>query len=285
MKRTPSRNPPSNDPDGATPSRHSMPPIAFVTTTAAVSPTQAVDPTDSVWLSMAHLIPEGEVVPCRVDVQLVCHNLVEGAERLTQQRAALESAGVAVDSARLAATPSLALALASVSVLSPRAATGSREKLTEFTPLANAIFDDAARQAAKGRLPAKVVTSLRAAEGVVARVRAVAQLVGMYGKARDVIDGRTNLDDGELRRAGALCAELLSLLRMEDSQRGADDEVRRAAIDLRARYWTLVKRHHAWMQRVAGAMWGDAAREYVPPLGSRRVVRRAKPAAAKPTPA
>lgn len=286
MKKTShSRHPGPVDVEVAPRARPSMPPTAMPTASAAHVAAH-LRAHDASWLAAAMALQPAEVEVCRADTQIVSQNLRATAENLTEAAAELAARGVVVDAERLAATSALALALASARVPRERRVSGAQSLLREIAPLRRAFVADAARQVEKKRLDAAEVDPLLTSDGGVDQVRTLRALTALYHAHASTLTGHTTIDADDLRRAESLTDRALERLRMAASHRGVPGDARAAAADLRNRFWTLAKRHHAWMECIAGAAWGSKLRTHVPPLeGGRRAARARAAAPVPPNPA
>lgn len=248
------------------------------------APAPSWDPSSPVspWLPAALGIAARDVSPCRASIPRVVQNLAAGADALLAERDEIDRAGVAVDWARVAASSSLGVALSLVAARVDASEPTLADARRALVPSRRLLSSDATTLSLKKVFPAAEVRRLLRDGTDAGRAHAVVGLADLYRTHAETIAGRTTVTADDLATATADAETLLAWVGRGKRVRGATSVDARARRDLRDRFWTLARQHHAMLCRVGGAYWGRDVARHIPGLQSARVVRHVA-VAAQPT--
>ena len=233
----------------------------------------------------AALIPITDVVPCTVNPNLAVRNAMTGRAALLAVRADLEATGLRFDWDRLASLETLCRALtytATRVAAYPRVGE-IKALLRETMPLRKMLLTSARLHSLSGRCPAAEVARIAKGRGSYDAAVDLSDLADLHTR-HDLVDAKGPATSEQVARALALGQELRSRLIPNGVRRpGTRTETQRQTAIQRDRFWTLLTRYYADVERAAGALWGSRYRQHVPALGSRPMPRRRPPKLVAPT--
>ncbi len=217
-----------------------------------------------------------EVVGCRVDVLLAQHNVREGVATLLAERPTFEADPDAprVDWEVVAAVPDLAaaLVLAATECVPALSDKTLRGRIGECFDLRALLLGDAQTLVRKGLLPGTKVAAIERGTGSFDAAADCVALAKLYAANATALRGKTAVSAADVRRAGALGAELLAELSPGGARRKST--VPAEARDLRDRLWTMLLGAYRRLEQLAGYRWGRALPERFPALQTRAAKRR-----------
>lgn len=205
-------------------------------------------------------------------------NVKTGVESVVAERVRIESDPDApkVDFVRIETTVRVAHALVFAALRASHAVdpkASPREQVSEAFELRDVILASAVALAKAGRLDPREVAKIQAGTGPLDAAEDCIALAALFRREARRIAGASPITDVQLARAAELGTELVSSLKPT----GAHPKVKRPtpvsdAAVMRDRMAALLRRHHAYVVKVGGWLWGYDVADHVPPLGSRAVV-------------
>jgi hypothetical protein len=228
------------------------------------------------FLTAAKAIEPGAIEECCADVVLTYHTVMRGVESVVGSGAVLVGKLPNVNVEELSMLPRLAQGLAfaalqvhrelrtaSFGTLFDRAQTLRRKlrKSAEALAEANLLSDaDADEVRLRGHMDV--------AEDCLA-------LAAVFRRNEAKIAGRSPVVAADLREAEQVSEKLRELLGQQGEEGGAPSLVK--IIEMRDRFWTLLKQRHDVLWRCGAWLFGRAVDERVPPLPVRQAMIRRPP--------
>ncbi|ADO69602.1 hypothetical protein [Stigmatella aurantiaca] len=223
------------------------------------------------FLSAAKAVEPGLLEECCSDIVLVYHNVLRGVEGVLGSGAVLVSKLPNVNVVELSMLPQLVQGLAFCALQAQRdLQTASFGKLFERAQqMRRKLRKTADALAEAGLLPEADADEVRL-HGQQDVLDDSLALVSLFRRNEARIAGRSPVMASDLQEAEQLMGKLGAMLGQagDDSGAGAPSFIK--SIEMRDRFWTLLKQRHDVLWRCGAWLYGRVADERVPPLPDRQ---------------
>jgi hypothetical protein len=240
-------------------------------------------------------IADAEVQPLNCNAMVCFHNARSGAMAVLAERARIEADPEApkVDFARIEATVSVGEA----AVFAARRAANTVAEKSEIQSKTAEMFEsrDLLASSAVAAVKAKLVKGKEAdtiaiilrGKGPIDGAQDCIDLGSWFRRNASALAGKTAVTTADIAKAERLGAEVLRMVSPAGVEAATEADVNAAVTEaaaMRDRMGTLLARHHAYVARVGGWLWGHDVAEHVPLLRARSVTptRAAPPAPPAP---
>ncbi len=240
-------------------------------------------------------IAAADVQPLNCNAMVCFHNARSGAMAVLAERARIEADPDApkVDFARIEAT----VRVGEAAVFAARRAANTVAAKGDVQAKTSKMFEvrDTLAASAVAAVKAKLVKGEEAdaiavilkGRGPIDGAQDCIDLASWFRRNASALRGRTAITTADLEAAERLGAELLHVLSPAGVEVAVEAELNAVATEaasMRDRMATLLARHHAYVARVGGWLWGHDLEAHVPLLRS-RAVTSPRAVAAPPAPA
>lgn len=245
------------------------------------------------FVGAARKLAKEQVVPLKLDVNLIFANVGQGVSAVLPQLGRLRAELPLLPIDDLAKLPLLAEALLYAHAESQRHHQPAKrqeidEKRTELLALREPLLLQAEVFAHLGLLPNDRVAQIRGGKGLFDAAQDGVALSDLYAEYRDRLAGKHPFGDAQLARVAALGQALLQVI-TPDGARSPIPAAAAAAMDDRDRIYSLLVLRHAELRKAGFYLFGEQVDDKVPPLGARlgkrQKVEIPEPAAAPQSPA
>jgi hypothetical protein len=239
-------------------------------------------------VTAANLLPKEQVVPLKLDVNVVFANVQQGVLSVQPFLTRLRSELPKLPLEDLTQLPELSEALLyahseAVRHSQPAKRAEMEASLTELQSLREKLLLQAEVFALVGLIPEARVAQIRAGKGLFDAAQDGVALADLYGAYRSQIAGKHPFTEAQVARTAELGHALMKLVTPD----GARTTVAVAAVkaqDERDRIFSLLLLRHGELRKAGFYLFGEAVDEKVPTLGARQS-RRRDPAELEPAPA
>jgi hypothetical protein len=240
------------------------------------------------FVTAANLLPKEQVVPLKLDVNVVFANVQQGVLSVQPFLTRLRSELPKLPLEDLTQLPELSEALLyahseAVRHSQPAKRAEMEASLTELQSLREKLLLQAEVFALVGLIPEARVAQIRAGKGLFDAAQDGVALADLYGAYRSQIAGKHPFTEAQVARTAELGHALMKLVTPD----GARTTVAVAAVkaqDERDRIYSLLLLRHGELRKAGFYLFGEAVDEKVPTLGARQS-RRRDPAELEPAPA
>jgi hypothetical protein len=240
------------------------------------------------FVTAANLLPKEQVVPLKLDVNVVFANVQQGVLSVQPFLTRLRSELPKLPLEDLTQLPELSEALLyahseAVRHSQPAKRAEMEASLTELQSLREKLLLQAEVFALVGLIPEARVAQIRAGKGLFDAAQDGVALADLYGAYRSQIAGKHPFTEAQVARTAELGHALMKLVTPD----GARTTVAVAAVkaqDERDRIFSLLLLRHGELRKAGFYLFGEAVDEKVPTLGARQS-RRRDPGEPEPAPA
>lgn len=243
----------------------------------------------------ARRVAESDLQPLNCNAMVCFHNARSGAMAVLAERARIEADPDApkVDFARIEAT----VLVGEAAVFAARRATNTMAAKGDVQAKTSKMFEArdslaaSAVAAVKARLvkgeQADAIALILKGKGPIDGAQDCIDLASWFRRNASALRGKTAITSADIEEAERLGAELLHALSPAGVEAATEAKLNAAlaeAASMRDRMATLLARHHAYVARVGGWLWGHGLDAHVPLLRA-RAVTATRAVVAPPTPA
>ena len=228
------------------------------------------------FLTSVKALEPGVIEECCADIMLTYHTVMRGVESVVGSGAVIIGKLPNVNVEELSMLPRLAQGLAFAALQVQR-----EIRTASFGPL----FDRAQllrrklRKSAEALAEANLLSDADADEvrlrGQMDVVEDCLALAAVFRRNEAKIGGRSPIVPADLREAEQAAEKLREMLGQQSDGEGAPSLVK--IIEMRDRFWTLLKQRHDVLWRCGAWLFGRAVDERVPPLPVRQAMIRRSP--------
>lgn len=240
------------------------------------------------FVTAANLLPKEQVVPLKLDVNVVFANVQQGVLSVQPFLTRLRSELPKLPLEDLTQLPELSEALLyahseAVRHSQPVKRAEMEASLTELLSLREKLLLQAEVFALVGLIPEARVAQIRAGKGLFDAAQDGVALADLYGAYRSQIAGKHPFTDAQVARTAELGHALMKLV-TPDGARTTVAVAAQKAQDERDRIFSLLLLRHGELRKAGFYLFGEAVDEKVPTLGARQS-RRRDPGEPEPAPA
>lgn len=235
-------------------------------------------------LPAAQALPATSILTIRVDPDLAIVNIETAMHVVTEHASEIPVHFPKVALTSLQALPEIAFALKYAALRAEQEVPAESQmaaKLSEARDLRTKLLSTAKSLAENGLIPAAEVAAIAAGKGVRDRAEDCVALAALFRNHAASIAGKHPITTELIDQAAAVGSWLVGNLRPANAPNPPATGPS-AAVDLRHRFATLLLDGHNKLEAIAHYFHPFDWEERVPPLGSRRVVRKKEEPA--PTP-
>jgi hypothetical protein len=240
------------------------------------------------FVTAANLLPKEQVVPLKLDVNVVFANVQQGVLSVQPFLTRLRSELPKLPLEDLTQLPELSEALLyahseAVRHSQPAKRAEMEASLTELQSLREKLLLQAEVFALVGLIPEARVAQIRAGKGLFDAAQDGVALADLYGAYRSQIAGKHPFTEAQVARTAELGHALMKLV-TPDGARTTVAVAAQKAQDERDRIFSLLLLRHGELRKAGFYLFGEAVDEKVPTLGARQS-RRRDPGEPEPAPA
>jgi hypothetical protein len=211
------------------------------------------------------------------DIDIAVVTARESVEEVIAQSERVKRELPTLDLSKVKEIPELALATAYAVRLAGNAGpaqTDVRALFREGVRLRALMLTAADALANSGVIARREVDRIRAGSGMIDSARDLVELAALFLTHAEEVRGKTAITTDLINQAAAMGSELLDSLRPSGARKAKPSAEVLEAVELRDCFWTLLNQRYDLLRRAAMWLWGEDVDAHVPPLRTRRVVRK-----------